>query len=96
MTANVKILVNSLEGVLKVPNAALRYRSTAEKKRVWILDKPNKPRPVSVTTGETDGTSTQIRQGDLKTGDRVIVASSEKESASNNVSRNAAGRGPGF
>ena len=102
MTANVRILVNPLQNVLKVPNAALRYhpadKSSTSEKAVWILDKTNKPRRIPVMTGETDGSSTQITQGDLKNGDRVIVAALDQSaSASNNsLPRTGTGRGPGF
>ena len=71
MTANVKILVNQRLNVLKVPNAALRYHpasGTAAAGRararagesVWTLDANNKPQRVVVTTGETDGTYTEV------------------------------------
>jgi HlyD family secretion protein len=96
MTANVKILVNPLENVLKVPNAALRYHPTGSEKAVWILDQ-NKPRRVVVTTGETDGTFTQVTQSELKDGDRVIIAALDKTApASGNSRAVAGGRGPGF
>jgi HlyD family secretion protein len=81
MTANVRILVNPLRDVLKVPNAALRYHPpsepakdnvvkfdrniTALEKSVWVLGPNNKPRRVPVVTGETDGMSTMILQGDF-------------------------------
>jgi HlyD family secretion protein len=90
MTANVKILVNQRTGVLKIPNAALRYHPASEtavaaagrggrkgvapQKAVWVLDADNKPRRVAVITGESDGTSTEVTRGDLKDGDRLIVA----------------------
>jgi HlyD family secretion protein len=97
MTANVKILVNPLDNVLKVPNAALRYHSTGPEKAVWVLDQGNKPRRVVVTTGETDGAFTQVTQGELKDGDRVIIAALEKSAtASTNSRAVTGGRGPGF
>ena len=96
MTANVKILVNPLENVLKVPNAALRYHPTGSEKAVWVLDQ-NKPRRVVVTTGETDGAFTQVTQSELKDGDRVIIAALDKTAAATGNSRAVAGgRGPGF
>jgi HlyD family secretion protein len=111
MTANVKILVHHLENVLKVPNAALRYHPAAEppeagsdgghkgsdsEKAVWILDPDNKPRRVVVTTGETDGTFTEVTQGDLKDGDRVILAALEKTAPISGGPRPSGNRGPGF
>jgi HlyD family secretion protein len=105
MTASVKILVDQHHSVLKIPNAALRYRpadTTAKTrpgaKEVWILDATGKPKPVNVTLGLTDGASTEVTGGDLKEGDRVIVASFSKKQAPNSGSASplAGGRGPRF
>ena len=90
MTANVKILVNQRQNVLKAPNSALRYHPASETaaangmvgahksalpdKAVWIVDINEKEQRVPVATGETDGTYTEITEGSLKEGDRVIVA----------------------
>jgi HlyD family secretion protein len=41
---------------------------------VWSLDADDKPERVVVTTGESDGTYTEITSGSLKDGDRVIIA----------------------
>jgi HlyD family secretion protein len=113
MTANVRILVNPLRNVLKVPNAALRYHPPAEpakesavrfdrnitamERAVWVLGANNKPRRVPVVTGETDGISTEVLQGDLKDGDRLIVAALERVTTDSAVRSGAGvGRGPGF
>jgi len=97
MTANVSIITDTQTGVLKIPNAALRFRWTAEKAAdrgktgdsakktetaknaparkmqvLWILDN-DKPRRVQVTAGISDGNFTEIRSGDLKEGDEVII-----------------------
>jgi HlyD family secretion protein len=118
MTANVKILVNQRPNVLKVLNAALRYRPATETpptavggkgrnkgaapaQAVWTMDEDNKQRRVAVTTGETDGTFTEITSGGLKSGDRVIVAALAKAAAAASggpVSQSGGrgGRGPGF
>jgi HlyD family secretion protein len=90
MTANVKILVTARPDVLRVPNAALRYHPAQETsasrgtqgagkdkvpaKAVWILDGNGTPQRVVVSTGETDGTFTEVTGGSLKEGDSVIVA----------------------
>src|ERR1019366_5037365 len=90
MTANVKIMVNQRLNVLKVPNAALRYHPASEpaavgggkgagkaaalEKAVWTMDANNNQQRVVVTTGESDGTFTEVTKGGLKDGDRVIVA----------------------
>ena len=113
MTANVRILVNPMRDVLKVPNAALRYHPpsepakesgarfdrniTAMEKSVWVLVENNKPKRVAVVTGETDGMSTAVLQGDLKDGDRLIVAALEKVTPDSATRATAGvGRGPGF
>lgn len=108
MTANVKILVNRRPEVLKVPNAALRYhpasdaaaspgRSAATEKAVWTLDQNNTEHRVVVNTGESDGTFTEITAGDLKDGDRVVVAALANASPSPaSAPASPRGRGPGF
>jgi HlyD family secretion protein len=117
MTANVKILVNQRKDVLRVPNAALRYHAGSEtgpsavastgrkgalpEKAVWILDKNNQETRVVVTTGETDGTFTEITGGNLNDGDRVIVAAlgtipSAPSASPGSQPGGGRGRGPGF
>ena len=117
MTANVKILVNQRSNVMKVPNAALRYHPADEgaaaagsksgrkgatpPKAVWVLDEDGKPRRVVVVTGESDGTYTEVTQGDLKDGDRLIVAALPKSAAAPGGGPGVrtggrSGRGPGF
>ena len=117
MTANVKILVNQRLNVMRVPNAALRYHPASEtpgaavgksagkgaapEKAVWTLDKNNKQQRIVVTTGETDGTFTEVTKGNLVDGNRVIVAALAKADASSTGSPGSqasskGGRGPGF
>jgi HlyD family secretion protein len=117
MTANVKIMVNQRLNVLKVPNAALRYHPASEtaaagagqtvrkgaapEKAVWVLDADGKEQRVVVTTGESDGAFTEVTQGSLKDGDRVIVAAVAKTASAAGGSPGAqtggkGGRGPGF
>jgi len=103
MTANVKILVNQRKNVLRVPNAALRYhpatetaparpsgRNAVPEKAVWILDAKHNPQRVVITTGETDGTNTEVTGGGLKDGDLVIIAALAKPASS------SPGSSPGF
>jgi HlyD family secretion protein len=87
---------------LKVPNAALRYRPDAAARRsaatdatkaVWVLA-GDTPRRVDVTTGETDGSATEITSGDVHAGDRVIVAALSTSAPA--VGTAPMGRGPGF
>jgi HlyD family secretion protein len=118
MTANVKILVNQRADVLKVLNAALRYRpasvspapaaagktgrkGAAPEQAVWSLDVNNKQQRVVVTTGESDGTYTEVTTGVLKDGDRVIIAALTKAAPATSGSPGSqsgskGGRGPGF
>jgi HlyD family secretion protein len=110
MTANVTILVDHREDVLKVPTGALRFRpptqedesgqarpesgirptgsqsamagtfpppasptSGNKQAKIWILDQEQKPQPIPVQLGISDGSSVEIVSGDLKEGDLVIV-----------------------
>jgi HlyD family secretion protein len=96
MTANIHFVVNQKNNVLRVPNAALRYRpkdseSSASSKStpapsqstVYRLSE-SKPAPISVTTGITDGNYTEIVQGEIQAGDLVIISevADKKESES--------------
>ena len=58
-----------------MPNVPLDKKAT----RVWVLDSDNQPRPVDVTTGIADSLSTEIADGVLKEGDRVIVGIETEE-----------------
>jgi len=91
MTANVAIRVQRLAGVLKVPNAALRYRPAGSDKeerkggppghRVYRLGKDGKPLPLPVKTGVNDGTFTHLLEGDLKAGDALVTGENGKKTA---------------
>jgi HlyD family secretion protein len=84
MTALVRVAVSELEDVLKVPNAALRFRPrselaetartsvSADSATVWVLVE-GKAKPVEVTTGESDGSAIAVLDGDLEPGDQVIL-----------------------
>ncbi|MGC4055761.1 MAG: efflux RND transporter periplasmic adaptor subunit [Paludibaculum sp.] len=85
MTATVKIVTGRREGVLKVPNAALRFRPdnsapVAASRRgsnaaaVWTMGTEGKPQREPVVTGVTDGTFTEVSGKELTEGSRVIVA----------------------
>jgi HlyD family secretion protein len=88
MTANVSFRIREFKDVLKIPNAALRFRPADRKKtegekeppgsRVYVAGKDGKPQPVQVKTGTSDGTYTQLVEGNLKEGDLVIVAEVRK------------------
>jgi HlyD family secretion protein len=89
MTANVSIIISTKKDVLKIPNAALRFRlsekgpQTSEKKGpgVWMLEK-GKPVRVPVTAGISDGSFTELLSGDIREGRELIVESLAKAKAS--------------
>ena len=93
MTANVSIIVASKTDVLRIPNAALRFRPAerapekataggSEKKGpgIWILEN-GKPKRVSITLGISDGTFTEVLSGDLKEGQLLIIEALKKGAA---------------
>lgn len=89
MTANVSLLVSHKDNALKVPNAALRFRPKDDavqktqkngmSKKVWIL-KDGSLAQISVKTGISNGSFTELIEGDLKEGDEVVVESAGKKS----------------
>jgi len=96
MTANVTIEVKKYEDILKIPNAAIRYRpadkakdgggATGKRKdspgqRVYTLGKNGKPVAVTVKTGVSNGSFTELLEGNLKEGDVVITGEAPKESS---------------
>ena len=78
LTAATRILVDQRNDVLRVPNQALRYVPAgnmvreAAPARLWVL-RDGTPAPVQVTAGLDDDEFTEIVQGELKPGDKVIV-----------------------
>jgi HlyD family secretion protein len=85
MTANVSIIVSISKDVLKIPNAALRFRPVEKVKTavqqkgsgVWILEQ-EKPKRVSVSTGISDGNYTELVSGNIREGQELIVESITK------------------
>lgn len=84
MTATVRIVTARVDGVLRVPDQALRFRPSARPqgggpgpgpggKQVWVL-RDGTPQPVAVKTGLDDGAWTQISGGALQAGQQVIVS----------------------
>ena len=85
MTANVSFIITMRHDVVRITNAALRFRFSetpsvsvantgAEKKgpAVWVLDN-GKPKRFSVTPGISDGNYTEVVSGGLKEGQQLIV-----------------------
>lgn len=96
MTANINFIVMQKHDVLRVPNAALRYQPkdaesnesgktarVANQATLYLLSQ-DRPEPVHVTTGISDGNYTEITGGEMKPGDKVIIseAADKKESDS--------------
>lgn len=93
MTAGVRILTETRGGVLRVPDAALRFRPLgAEEARptpagrggerrgtVWVLGDDGRPKAVAVTVGASDGTLSEVAKGDLAEGQEVIVGIAEPD-----------------
>ena len=74
MTANVTIEIARADDVLRVPNAALRFRASSEAgPRVWTVGAEGRPRPVAVETGLSDGTMTAVVGGTLPDDTAVIT-----------------------
>jgi HlyD family secretion protein len=86
MTANVTIITGVKNGVLRVPNAALRFKPkqmptsapNERGQRVWLPD-GDEAKLMKVKTGITDGTWSEVLQGDIAEGQEVIVGLVEKE-----------------
>src|SRR3989441_492652 len=83
MTANVTFTYAEKDDALKFPNAALRFRPPAEiaaaaprperdRRLVWVL-RDGKPKPVAIRTGLSDGSVTEVAEGDLREGDALIT-----------------------
>jgi len=80
MTANVSIIVAEKKDVVKIPNAALRFRPAERTKTkqlqkgagVWILEN-RKPKRLPLTLGISDGTFTELVSGELREGQDVIT-----------------------
>ena len=86
MTANVSIITEEKSDVLKVPNAALRFRppvkeapekpeakKAAKGPRVYRVGPKNQLIPVPVRAGISDGQYTEIAWGKLQEDDQVVV-----------------------
>jgi HlyD family secretion protein len=94
MTANISIEVARRDDVLRVPNAALRFKPTDDALRAWSVENQQRPKgsavwtyvdgrltPVTVNTGATDGTYTEVVGGALEQGTRVATRVMNADSA---------------
>jgi HlyD family secretion protein len=79
MTARVDFITKAATDVLKVSNAALRFKpaaATAQKSRsssLYYLDAKGNVASMKVRAGITDGTNTEVSGQDLKEGMKVIA-----------------------
>ena len=81
MTANVSVIVSVKNDVLRIPNAALRFRPSDQQgipqKRekgsgVWVLVN-KKLKRIPITTGISDGSYTELLSGEIREGEDMIV-----------------------
>jgi len=86
MTAATRIIVDQHDNVLRVPNQALRFTpagvsqgASADKAQIWVMRR-GAPTAVPIIPGLDDENFTEVAEGDLQPGDRVIVG---EERASN-------------
>jgi HlyD family secretion protein len=100
MTARVNFLTKSAENVLKVTNAALRFKPSVMPSRndgeapprtrkggtLYTLDAKGQPQAIRVFAGVTDGSITEVRGQDLKEGMKVIAGTATAQSASTSTS----------
>lgn len=86
MTANVSVVYADRRDILKLSNAALRFRppeallaqappvrpARADRRTVWVM-RGTAPQPVEIRVGVSDGLSTEVLDGSLKVGDQVVT-----------------------
>jgi len=81
MTANVSIIVSSKSNVLRIPNAALRFKPSDRQKingkrekgsGVWVFENKQLKR-IAITTGISDGAYAELLSGEIKEGEELIV-----------------------
>jgi HlyD family secretion protein len=80
MTANVSIIVSEKKDILRIPNAALRFRPSGMTKTkqpqkgagIWVLEN-EKPKRLPVTVGISDGNFSELAAGELREDQDVIT-----------------------
>ena len=82
MTANVSILTAVKKDILKIPNAAMRFRPSdknkvnAQQKGFGVWQMVNgELRRIPVSTGISDGSFTEVISGDIREGQEIIIES---------------------
>ncbi len=86
MTATMTIYTQDKHDVLLVPNEALRFSPSFNKKTydhtgVWKVQRGQEPQRVDVSIGIIATKNTEITGGDLQEGDRVIIGENNLKSA---------------
>jgi HlyD family secretion protein len=71
MTANVDIVIKKVENVLQVPIEAVRLLNG--KRVVYVLDANGQPQPVEITLGISSDKFSELKSGNLKAGDQVVL-----------------------
>jgi len=82
MTANVSILTAVKKDILKIPNAAMRFRPSDKNKMnaqqkgfgVWQMVN-GELRRIPVSAGISDGSFTEVISGDIREGQEIIIES---------------------
>lgn len=80
MTANVSVIVAEKKDILKIPNAAIRFRPAEKTKTkqpqkgagVWVLEN-EKLKRLPVTVGISDGNFTELVSGELRESQDVVT-----------------------
>jgi HlyD family secretion protein len=86
MTGYVTVVVGERNGILRIPNAALRYEpgsgttnnkakqaKPANQRTVWRLTLQKQPEAVEIVLGLTDSRYTELLSGSLKDTDQLII-----------------------
>lgn len=86
MTATLTIYTQDKKGVLVVPNEALRFspsfnKKTYENTGVWKVQRGQEPKRVDVTIGIIATKNTEIVSGDVQEGDRIIIGENNLKSS---------------
>ncbi len=79
MTASVRVIIDQRTGVLRAPSQALRYaprtapRPDAAHPKLWVV-RDGRPVAVDIEAGLNDEEFVEVKRGDVKPGDQVVVA----------------------
>lgn len=92
MTASSQIVVERRSDVVRVPSQALRYMpagsvSSGDQHHVWVL-RDGEPVMLPVTTGLDDENFTEIVQGDIRVGDRIVTGETRAPAGGQSPSHN--------